>query len=200
MSSPRLQSEPLIVVLGATGNQGGSVIHTFLSTAPAWRIRGLTRNPSSAASQALAAQGVEMVAADLDDRSTLHAAFAGATAIFTVADFWGPFMALAQDPAQQRHELKPGQTINVWAYDHELAQAKGIADVAAQVEGLQKFVWSTLAAAREISGGEHTWAYHVDSKADTAECIKKECPALWKKTSRVQVGFYATNHSSLPFV
>jgi hypothetical protein len=200
MTSPPTQSKPLLVVLGATGAQGGSVIHTFLSTAPTWRIRGLTRNPSSTASQALSAKSVEMVAVDLDDPSNLRAAFAGATAIFAVTDFWGPFMALAQDPARQSHELQHGQSVNAWAYEHELAQAKGIVDAAAEVEGLERFVWSTLAAAREISHGKYTWVYHFDSKADASQYIKKEHPELWKKTSRVQIGFYATNHSTLPFM
>jgi NmrA-like family len=81
MSFSTPQSKPLITVVGATGAQGSSVVHTFLSACPSWRIRGLTRNPSSAASKALAAKGVEMVAADLNDPSTLPAAFAGATAI-----------------------------------------------------------------------------------------------------------------------
>jgi hypothetical protein len=200
MSSSTAQHKPLLVVVGATGTQGSSVVHAFLSASPPWRIRGLTRNPSSAASKALTAKGVEMVAADLDDPSTLPAAFAGATAIFAVTDFWGPFMALVQSHERQSRELKPGQTVNAWAYEHELAQAKAIADAAAQVPGLERFVWSSLTAAREISHGKYTWVYHFDSKADAAEYMRGKHPELWKKTSRVQVGFYATNHSTLPFM
>ena len=200
MSSSTTKSKPLIVVIGATGSQGGSVVQTFLSTSPSWRIRGLTRNPSSAASKALTAKGVEMVAADVGDPSTLPAAFADATAIFAVTDFWGPFMALARDPERQKKELADGQTVNAWAYEHELAQAKAIVDAAAKLEGLQRFVWSALTAAREISRGKYTWVYHFDSKADASEYIKKKHPELWKKTNRVQFGFYATNHSTLPFM
>ena len=79
-------------------------------------------------------------------------------------------------------------------------QAKAIADAAAQLGELQRFVWSTLAAATEISVGKYKWVYHFDSKADVSEYIKKEHPKLWAKTSRMQVGFYATNHSTLPFM
>jgi hypothetical protein len=68
------------------------------------------------------------------------------------------------------------------------------------VPGLERFVWSSLTAAREISHGKYTWVYHFDSKADAAKYMKEEHPELWKKTSRVQVGFYATNHSTLPFM
>jgi hypothetical protein len=46
-------------------------------------------------------------------------------------------MALAQDPGRQLHELKAGQTVNAWAYEHEVAQAKGIIEAAAKVEGLK---------------------------------------------------------------
>jgi uncharacterized protein YbjT (DUF2867 family) len=120
MSSSTAQHKPLLVVVGATGTQGSSVVHTFLSASPPWRIRGLTRNPSSAASKALTAKGVEMVAADLDDSSTLPAAFAGATAIFAVTDFWGPFMALAQSHDGRATSLNParrstrGRTSTSW--------------------------------------------------------------------------------------
>ena len=87
MSSASL---PLLVVLGATGNQGGSVISHFLHQSPAtYRLRGLTRNTSSATSQAMSAKGVDMVAADVDDFSSLQRAFEGASAIFAVTDFWG---------------------------------------------------------------------------------------------------------------
>lgn len=88
-------SLPLLVVLGATGNQGGSVISYFLAQSPqTYRLRGLTRNASSASAQALTGQGVEMVAGDLDDLSSLGRAFEGADAIFAVTDFWGPYVRL----------------------------------------------------------------------------------------------------------
>lgn len=88
-------SLPLLVVLGATGNQGGSVIKHFLNQSPAtYRLRGLTRNASAASAQALTAEGVEMVAADVDDLSSLQRAFEGADAIFAVTDFWGPYVSL----------------------------------------------------------------------------------------------------------
>ena len=50
----------LVVIIGITGNQGGSVARTFLEDAQ-WRIRGLTRDAGSPASQALSAKGIEMV-------------------------------------------------------------------------------------------------------------------------------------------
>ena len=141
-----------------------------------------------------------MVAADLDDASSLQSAFKGATAIFAVTDFWQPFMAIAMDPARQAKELKPGQTVNEWAYNHELNQAKAVIDAAAKVQGLQRFVWSSLPSVKKLSGGKYTWVYHFDSKADAAEYLEQQHPDLWEKTSLVLVGFYTTNHILFPIM
>ena len=169
----------LLVVIGATGVQGGSVVSTFLS-------------------EALVAKGVEMVQADLDDPSSLHSAFSGATAIFAITDFWAPFF----DP-ESRKKVKPSQSLNEWAYEKELAQAKAIIDAAAKVDvdegGLQRLIWSGLSAAKKWSKGKYTWVYHFDSKADATEYIEKEQPELWKKTSVIQVGGYASNHMGSSF-
>ena len=101
----------LIVVLGATGNQGGSVVETFLKE-PGWKVRGLTRNTSSAAAQKLKEKGAEVVAANLVDTASLVAAFAGANAVFSVTDFW----SLYSDPEVQK-KAKTGQAMNVTAYE-----------------------------------------------------------------------------------
>lgn len=62
-----------IAVTGATGVQGGSVARKML--AEGWNVRALTRNPSSAAAQALAEQGAKVVDADIDKPETLDEAF-----------------------------------------------------------------------------------------------------------------------------
>jgi uncharacterized protein YbjT (DUF2867 family) len=51
----------LITVFGATGNQGGSVIKNILADSTlskTFKIRGITRDVSKPAAQALAKQGV----------------------------------------------------------------------------------------------------------------------------------------------
>lgn len=52
------------VVLSATGNQGGSVVDSFLLDGQ-WNVRGVTRNTNSDKAKNLASRGVEVVAADL---------------------------------------------------------------------------------------------------------------------------------------
>lgn len=52
-----------------------SVIERVREQHPALKLRGLTRNPDSSASQLLKAKGVEMVAGDMSDEESLVAAF-----------------------------------------------------------------------------------------------------------------------------
>ena len=59
MSSPKI-----VVVFGATGVQGGSVVKSILGDpriAKEYKIRGITRDPSKPNAQALVKQGVEAV-------------------------------------------------------------------------------------------------------------------------------------------
>src|ERR1700761_7667272 len=82
----------LVVVVGATGSQGGSVIRALLSR-PEYRIRGITRDVDKPESKKLATQGVEMVTADTGDEASLIKAFHGASVIFAVTDFYATFRA-----------------------------------------------------------------------------------------------------------
>lgn len=182
-----MASAKLIVVVGATGNQGGSVADVFLS-APGWRVRAITRNPSSAKAQALAARGAEVVAADLDDPKTLEPAFQGANAIFLVSDFWGMY----GDPAN-KDKPKPGQPLNVWVAEHEVQQLKGAIDAVAKVSTLERFVYSSLSNATKWSNGKYTHVYHFDSKAIAEDYARETYPELWKKTSIYQAGFFLSN-------
>lgn len=187
MASPKL-----IVVLGATGNQGGSVASTFLEE-PGWQVRALTRNTSSPKAQALAARGAQVAYADLDKPETFAAAFDGANAIFAVSDFWG----LYGDPAN-KDKAKPGQPLNAWAGEHEIQQLEGVIDAAAKVTTLERFVLSSLANVAKWSRGKYTHVYHFDSKANAAEYGKEKYPHLWEKTSIFQPGFFLSNYVSNP--
>jgi uncharacterized protein YbjT (DUF2867 family) len=72
----------IIVVTGATGLQGGAVARRLL--ADGWRVRALTRNAQSAAAQALAALGAEVVQGDMAEPDTLRPLFDGAYGAFNV--------------------------------------------------------------------------------------------------------------------
>lgn len=116
---------PLIVVCGATGQQGSSVIR-FLSKDGGFNIRGITRNSNSASAKALATEGIEVVEADNHNPESLRAAFKGAYGVFGVTNYWEKMDA-----------------------DSEIQQGKAIVD-AAKAEGVKHFVWSTLEDPKQV--------------------------------------------------
>ena len=120
-------SRPIIAVLGATGAQGGGLAQAILED-PARRfaLRALTRRPDSAPAKALAAQGADVVAGDLDDESSLVAAFTGAHGVYGVTNYW--------------ELLSP---------EREVAQAANIARAARQA-GARHVIWSTLEDTRKF--------------------------------------------------
>lgn len=63
----------LIVVCGATGGLGGSVARCMLKEG--WKVRGITRNSTSAPAKALIDAGDELAAADYNDVASLEKAF-----------------------------------------------------------------------------------------------------------------------------
>lgn len=77
----------MIVVCGATGQQGGAVVDALVALGQG-PLRGLTRDVASRNADALRARGVEMVKADLTDVDSLAAAFDGARAVFAVTQPW----------------------------------------------------------------------------------------------------------------
>ena len=76
------QEGKTIVVLGATGRQGNQVVRHLLDQG--WRVRGITRKPESKKAADLQALGAEVVKADLGDRASLEAAFAGAYGLYDI--------------------------------------------------------------------------------------------------------------------
>jgi uncharacterized protein YbjT (DUF2867 family) len=77
-------SAPLVVVCGATGIQGGSVVKALSESDRAYRLRGFTRDPTKASAVQLAKQGVEIVGVSLDvgNESAVRKAFEGANIAF----------------------------------------------------------------------------------------------------------------------
>jgi uncharacterized protein YbjT (DUF2867 family) len=71
-----------VVVVGATGRQGGAVARHLL--AEGWRVRALTRRPDSRAGRRLSALGAEVRRVDLNEPDTLHGVFTNAYGAFSV--------------------------------------------------------------------------------------------------------------------
>src|SRR5258706_12187729 len=73
-------TQKLIAVIGATGQQGGSVVRA-LEASGQFRVRALARNPAKHPEL-----GDEVVLADCNRPETLRAAFAGAHGVFLVTN------------------------------------------------------------------------------------------------------------------
>ncbi|TVY85576.1 NmrA-like family domain-containing protein [Lachnellula suecica] len=183
--------KPLLVVLGSTGNQGGSVLSHFLSLSPSpYALRGVTRNPSSPKSLSLASLGVEMVVGDFDDVSSLDAAFQGAAVIFSVTDYWQSYT----NPLVRERVSISGQGLGLASRDNEAQQNKNIIDAAAKISTLERFVLSSLPNTKELSGGKYSHIYHYDGKAIAEENGRSTYPELWAKTNVFYAGYYLENY------
>jgi uncharacterized protein YbjT (DUF2867 family) len=76
----------VILVSGATGQQGGAIARQLI--ARGCKVRAMTRKPGEAKARALASAGAEVVAGDLDDAASLERALAGAWGAFAVQNTW----------------------------------------------------------------------------------------------------------------
>ena len=91
---------PSILIVGATGKQGGKAISTLLdhqSKNKDISLRFITRNPDSASAQKLVNQGAQAFKADLFDKESLRQALTGVDRAFLVTDA----MAGEEKEAQQ---------------------------------------------------------------------------------------------------
>lgn len=118
----------LILVTGATGQQGGATARELL--AAGHKVRAMTRNPSGSAAKALAALGAEVVKGDLDDEASLRAALTGAWGVFAVQNTW--------EAGVEKEEV----------------QGKRIA-AAAREAGVQHYVYASVGSAHRATGVPH---------------------------------------------
>ncbi len=165
----------VVSVVGATGAQGSSVVDTLLKN-DNYSIRAITRDPGSDKAKSLAARGVEVVKADLNDLDSLKAAFRGASAVYAVTDFFEPF---AQHGAQKAIEIETEQGVN-------------LAKAAASTSTLEHYIWSTLPNGMKISGGKFLIP-HFEAKNRVDDYIKADA-SLMAKTTFLWITFYATNY------
>lgn len=187
-----MSASKLIVVVGATGNQGGSVVNTFLDES-GWKVRGVTRDASSPKALSLKSRGVEVVQADMDEPASLAKVFTGANAIFAVSDFWTIIRPMMMDPQSYKDDPDADKPVNERAKAREAQQLKNVIDAAAQVSTLDRFIISSLPNVIELSGGKYTNVCHFDSKAVAADYARDTYPGLWAKTSLYKAGFFLSN-------
>lgn len=206
VSNSQMAASPtpkLVVVVGATGNQGGSVARRFLRAGPdRFHVRGLTRDTNSLASQALITLGADMVQADLYDCDSLKAAFRGASVIFSVTNYWEPFAPHNLESSKLEAVKLGFGTVRSYAGYMEATAGRNIADAAAStVDTLDGngLIVSTLSHARRCSGGKFQELYHFDAKADVFPFyVRERHPNLAAKMRCVHTGYFMTSHRILP--
>jgi uncharacterized protein YbjT (DUF2867 family) len=128
-----------VLVVGATGQQGGATVRQLLERGRT--VRALVRDPDSAAAKALRVAGADLVAGDLDDPASLRAAMAGVHGVFLVLTMMvGPRISAEGVAAEER-------------------RGKAVVDLA-RAAGVGHLVYSSLGGADAGSG-----IPYYDSKA-----------------------------------
>lgn len=166
---------PVIVVTGATGAQGGGLVHAILEDPERpFAVRAVTRNAKSDRARELASLGADVVTADLDEPASLERAFDGAFGAFCVTNYWEHF-----SPERETQQGK------------NLARAAGAA-------GLEHVVWSTFEDTREWAPlddprmptlmGNYK-VPHFDAKADANATFR----SLGVPTTMLLTSFYWDN-------
>lgn len=119
-----------VLVTGATGNQGGSVVEHLLESDAEFDVYGLTRDASDERAQELSERGVTMVEGDLNETDTLTPHVEAVESVFAVTNFW------------------------IAGYDTQVQQGKNIADAADEV-GVDHFVLSGVGSHEKDTGVPH---------------------------------------------
>ncbi|KFY18436.1 hypothetical protein V493_08615 [Pseudogymnoascus sp. VKM F-4281 (FW-2241)] len=164
-----------LAILGATGQQGGSVVNFVLNDpelSQKYKIRAITRDVNSEKATKLK-EKVEVVQGDVLDQASLKAALAGVHTVFAVTTpSFGPN-----------------------ALEDEYNNGKAIADVAVE-SGAQYIIFSTLTAIKEISGGKYANVFPFDAKAKIEQYIR----TLPIKSSFYAGASFMENFQSQPFL
>ncbi|KAF3025595.1 hypothetical protein E8E14_012300 [Neopestalotiopsis sp. 37M] len=159
-------SEPprTIVVIGATGNQGGGVVRSLLkSTTALWHVRALTRDSSSTRSQSFLSANqtsdnrLTLVSGHVYDKSSLVSAFTGAYGVFAVTSERYPFKKLEKEE-EMRHEIEAG---------------RNLVDAAKECS-IKHFVFSTLPDMVQTTEGRFTRIHHMNNKYAIEQMARRE--------------------------
>jgi uncharacterized protein YbjT (DUF2867 family) len=118
----------IILVIGATGNQGGAVAHHLLQRGN-FVVRAFVRDANKPAAQALQQAGAELIQGDLSDRASLDRALQGVGGVFSVQN------------------IQAG-------LETEIQQGKMVADAAAAAN-VRHFVYSSVGSAERNTGVPH---------------------------------------------
>ncbi|MFE2021838.1 NmrA family NAD(P)-binding protein [Streptomyces sp. NPDC059499] len=165
MSTP---SAPVLVV-GATGQQGGATARALLTAGIP--VRALVRDPLSARAKAVEALGAELVTGDLDDLGSVHRAAMGVRAVFSV-----------QMPDMDGR-----------GFEGEVAQAGNLIG-GARAAGVPQFVHTSVSGAgQHVSWVKGRWAWmepYFSAKAGIQDRVRDAGFTHW---TLIKPGFFMEN-------
>jgi uncharacterized protein YbjT (DUF2867 family) len=134
-----------VLVIGATGQQGGAAARALLERGRA--VRALVRDESKPAARRLRDAGASLVIGDLDDPGSVRAAMSSVS---------GVFLALT---------MMTGPRVTLDGVAAEVRRGQAVAGLASEA-GVPHLVYSSISSA-----GDHTGIPHVESKARIEERI-----------------------------
>lgn len=144
------QGEPsgkIVLVFGATGQQGGAVAAALRFGG--WSVRALVRDIGSEKSESLASAGIELMPGDFSEEASIRSAMAGVYGVFSVQPSSGQ-----------------GSTYGV-SDEQEIRYGKLVADIAREYR-VGHLVYTSVNAA----GTEKTGMGHFDSKSEIENYIR----------------------------
>lgn len=153
-----------VLVIGATGQQGGAVARELLARDRA--VHAFVRDPAKAAARSLRAAGARLVIGDLDDPASLRNAMGDVHGVFLVLNMMtGPHVTLAGVAAEERRGTLVAQ----------IAKETRVAHL----------VYSSIHGA-----GLRTGIAHVDSKGHIEERIRAlDLPATFLRPASFMDNF-----------
>ncbi|KAJ7233720.1 hypothetical protein B0H12DRAFT_1191910 [Mycena haematopus] len=175
-------SSRIVAILGATGQQGSSVLQRLLKDRT-FTPRAITRDPKSEKALKLKEQGAEVVKADTADKASLVNALRGSEAVFVVT--------LSTYPPYSPE--KPS----------EITVGKNVIDAAKEV-GVKFIVFSSVPGLTKLSGGKYTKVSLYDDKEEIEEYLKASgvpnaslhlgsfAENLWRQMKKTDTGFNIT--------
>ncbi|PJZ48817.1 NmrA/HSCARG family protein [Leptospira saintgironsiae] len=129
------QKDKIILVFGATGQQGGETAKYLLKNH--WKVRAFTRSPSSENSLMLKKFGAEIFQGDMEDSTSLDSAMSGVYGVFSV----------------QPPEWEPNESTDT----NEIKVGISVADSAKKAKVSHLVYSSVIGAERQSSFRTHKW-------------------------------------------
>lgn len=161
-----------VLVIGATGQQGGAAARALL--ARGWGVRALVRDEHKPAAQALRGAGASLITGDLDDPASVRAA---------MRSVHGVFLALT---------MMTGPRVTLEGVAAEERRGKAVADLASEA-GVGHLVYSSIGGA-----GQRTGVPHVESKTAIEEHIRAlGLPATFLRPASFMDNFASFNRPAL---